>query len=123
MKKTIKLLSILFLFGAIFMSCEGPAGIDGVDGVVGADGTAVCMTCHNAGTVYAAKVDQFNNGVANALINFSTEAKPAFSGMVNRQGSPEEPPHPDRHDQQTDHADAPLTSCRNDAPESGLVTR
>ncbi len=69
MKKTIKLLSILFLFGAIFMSCEGPAGIDGVDGVAGdpgADGTAVCMTCHNAGTVYAAKVDQFNES-AHAL--------------------------------------------------------
>lgn len=57
MKKTIKLLSIAFLAGAMFMSCEGPAGADGLDG---ADGTAVCMTCHNAGTVYAAKVDQFN---------------------------------------------------------------
>jgi hypothetical protein len=69
MKKTIKLLSILFLFGAIFMSCEGPAGIDGVDGVAGdpgADGTAVCMTCHDAGTAYAAKVDQFNES-AHAL--------------------------------------------------------
>ena len=51
------------------MSCEGPAGIDGVDGVdgdPGADGHAVCMTCHNAGTVYAAKVDQFNES-AHAL--------------------------------------------------------
>lgn len=69
MKKTIKLLGILFLFGAVLMSCEGPAGIDGVDGVAGepgADGTAVCMTCHNAGTDYAAKFDQFNES-AHAL--------------------------------------------------------
>jgi len=65
MKKAIKLLSILFFFGVILMSCEGPAGIDGsdgtdgADGVAGADGTAICMTCHNAGTAYAAKFDQF----------------------------------------------------------------
>ena len=71
MKKTIKLLSILFLFAAISMSCEGPAGIDGIDGVTGADGTAICMTCHNAGTVYAAKVDQFNDGAHSLGTYFS----------------------------------------------------
>jgi len=53
MKNSIKLLSIAFLFGAFFASCEGPegpAGEDGVDGVNGIDGepgTATCFTCHN----------------------------------------------------------------------------
>lgn len=72
MKKTIRLLSITFIFGAFLMSCEGPAGENGLDGMDGAngdpgnDGTAVCMACHNDGTAYAAKVDQFDES-AHAL--------------------------------------------------------
>ncbi|MFC2151590.1 hypothetical protein ACFLSE_03610 [Bacteroidota bacterium] len=54
MKNLIKLLSIVFLFGAFFASCEGP------EGPAGADASAECMECHNDGTEFSAKQSEFN---------------------------------------------------------------
>ena len=57
MKKLIKLLSILFLFGLILGACEGPEGPagldgeDGEDGLNGIDGTATCFVCHDGTTI------------------------------------------------------------------------
>jgi len=59
------------------MSCEGPAGEDGVNGengengLAGGDGTAVCMACHNVGTEFAAKFDQFNESAHSAGTYYS----------------------------------------------------
>lgn len=43
MKNSIKFLSIAFVFGAFFASCEGPEGPAGEDGM---DGNLSCLECH-----------------------------------------------------------------------------
>lgn len=67
MKNLIKLFSIVFVFGAIFMSCEGPAGpagADGTDGTDGVDGNVSCLVCHtqaNMDAVYAEYAQSIHN--------------------------------------------------------------
>jgi len=70
MKKIFKLLSIAIFAGAILMSCEGPEGPPGENGI---DASAECMVCHDAGTAYAAKVDQFNESAHSHGTYFSRQ--------------------------------------------------
>ena len=67
MKNLIKLFSIVFLFGAIFMSCEGPEGpagtngIDGIDGEDGTNGTATCFVCHDGESIETIKAQFYTS--------------------------------------------------------------
>ncbi len=62
MKNLIKLISLLFVSGFFFASCEGPMGPAGKDGQNGANGTngldanETCKLCHNPEVVDAVAV-------------------------------------------------------------------
>ena len=71
MKNSIKLLSVAFIFGAFFMSCEGPEGPAGEDGI---DGNAICLECHNSTTqdLVAEQYEESTHATSNLMYTGET---------------------------------------------------